>query len=76
MFDPLTFNCPSIVNKFTVCMNSVLIFWWPDEQMFLPIWLDEIGKNQDKSIKSDLPIYIDLSIDKSIPIFIDWLLMG
>ena len=25
-------------------------------------------------IKSDLPIFIDLSIDKSIPIFIDWLL--
>ena len=23
--------------------------------------------------KSDLPIFIDLSIDKSIPIFIDWL---
>ena len=27
-----------------------------------------------KSIKSALPIFIDLSIDKSIPIFIDWLL--
>ena len=59
--------------------------------MFLPIWIDEISKNQDKSInetsvssistdwsnqsisiKSDLPIFIDLSIDKSIPIFIDW----
>ena len=59
--------------------------------MFLPIWIDEIGKNQDKSInetsvssistdwsnqsisiKSDLPIFIDLSIYKSIPIFIDW----
>ena len=26
------------------------------------------------SIKSDLPIFNDLSIDKSIPIFIDWLL--
>ena len=25
-------------------------------------------------IKSDLPIFNDLSIDKSIPIFIDWLL--
>ena len=26
---------------------------------------------QSISIKSDLPIFIDLSIDKSIPIFID-----
>ena len=26
------------------------------------------------SIKSDLPIFIDLSIDILIPIFIDWLL--
>ena len=98
MFDPLTLNCHSIVNKFTVCTkyNSVLIFWWTDEQIFLPIWIDEIGKNQDKSInetsvssistdwsiqsnqinqfKSDLPIFIDASIDKSTPIFIDWLL--
>ena len=83
MFDPLTLNCHSIVNKFTVCMNSVLIFWWTDEQMFLPIWIDEIGKHEDKSInetsvslistdwsiqsisiKSDLPIFIDLSIDR------------
>ena len=58
--------------------------------MFLPIWIDEIGKIQDKSIsqksvssistdwsiqsisiKSDLLIFIDLSIDKLIPIFID-----
>ena len=29
---------------------------------------------QSISIKSDLPIFIDLSIDKSIPIFIHWLL--
>ena len=68
-------------------------FWWTDEQMFLPIWIDEIGKNQDKSIsetsvssistdlsiqsisiKSDLPIFIDLLIEKSTPTFIDWLL--
>ena len=28
-------------------MNSVLIFWWT---VFLPIWIDKIGKNQDKSI--------------------------
>ena len=27
---------------------------------------------QSISIKSDLPIFNDLSIDKSIPIFIDW----
>ena len=53
--------------------------------MFLPIWIDEIGKIQDKSIseksvssistdwsiKSDLLIFIDVSIDRSIPIFID-----
>ena len=31
---------------------------------------------QSISIKSDLPIFIDLSIDKSVPIFIDWLLRG
>ena len=31
---------------------------------------------QSISMKSDLPISIDLSIDKSIPIFIDWLLPG
>ena len=64
--------------------------------MFLAIWIDEIGRNLDKSINetsvssistdwwiqsipiksdmSDLPIFIDLSIDNSIPIFIDWLL--
>ena len=29
---------------------------------------------QSISIISDLPIFIDLSIDKSKPIFIDWLL--
>ena len=29
---------------------------------------------QSISIKSDLPIFIDLLIDKSIPIFIGWLL--
>ena len=29
---------------------------------------------QSISIKSDLPIFIDLSIDKSISIFTDWLL--
>ena len=28
------------------------------------------------SIKSNLPIVIDLSIDKSVPIFIDWLRWG
>ena len=89
----VTFNCHSIVNKFTACMNSVFMFWWTDEQIFLLIWINEMGKNQDKSInktsvslistnwfiqsisiKSDLLIFIDLSIDKSIPVFIDWLL--
>ena len=25
------------------------------------------------SIKSNLPIFVDLSIDKSVPIFTDWL---
>ena len=89
----MTFNCHSIVNKFTFCMNSVLIFWWADEQMFLPMWINEIGKSQDKSInektvssistnwsiqsisiKSDLLFFINLSIDKTILIFINWLL--
>ena len=32
--------------------------------------------DQSMSIKSDLPIFIDLSIDKSIPIFIDWQLQA
>ena len=31
---------------------------------------------QSISIKLDLPIFIDISIDKSIPIFIDWLTPG
>ena len=67
-------------------MKSVFIFGWTDEQIDLPIWMDEMGKNQVKSInatsvssistdwsiqsiwiKSDLPIFIDLSI------VIDWL---
>ena len=30
---------------------------------------------QSISTKSDLPIFIDLLMDKSIPIFIDWLLL-
>ena len=70
-----------IVNKFTVCMNSVLIFWWTDGEMFLPIWIDEIGKNKDKSINetSLSSISTDWSI-QSISIkplndfsrFIDW----
>ena len=77
----VTFNCHSIVNKFTACMNSVFMLWWTDEQIFLLIWINEMGKNQDKSInktsvslistnwliqsisiKSDLLIFIDLSI--------------
>ena len=45
------FNFHSIVNKFTICVNSGFIFQWTDEQMFLPIWIDQIGKNQDKSLK-------------------------
>lgn len=80
---------PLIVNKFTVCINYVLIFWWTDEHMFLPIWIDKIGKNQDKSlnemsvssISTDWPIqsisinqiYRLLWIYQSIPIFTDWL---
>ena len=82
--------------------STNLLFAWNqfsflNEQMnsyhYLPVQIDEIGKNLDKSInetsvssistdwsiqsisiKSDLTIFIDLSIDKSVPIFIDWLL--
>ena len=60
-------------------MNSVLIFWWTDEHMFIPIQIDKIGKNQDKSIKkmsvssisTDLSIQ-SISIKSDLPIFIDW----
>ena len=69
-------------------MNSISIFLF-HEQMYLPISIDEIAKNQNKSInetcvssistdwsiqsisiKSDLPIFFDLSIEKSIPILV------
>ena len=66
LFDPSTLNCNSIVNKFTVCMKSV------NEKDVSSISTD--WSIQSISIKSDLPIFIDLSINKSIPIFIDWLL--
>ena len=69
---------PLIVNKFTVCMNYVLIFWWTDEHMFLPIWIDEINKNQDKSINETSVSSIStvwsiqsISIKAELPIFID-----
>ena len=60
-------------------MNSVLIFWWTDEHMFIPIQIDKIGKNQDKSIKkmsvssisTNLSIQ-SISIKSDLPIFIDW----
>ena len=83
-----TLNCNSIVNRFAVCMNSISIFLF-HEQMYLLISIDEIAKNQNKSInetcvssistdwsiqsisiKSDLPIFFDLSIEKSIPILV------
>ena len=71
---------PPIVNKFIVCMNSVSHF---DEQMFLPIWIDEIGRNQDKSINqtsvssisTDWPIQsISIKIIRFTDFhrFIDW----
>ena len=66
LFDPSTLNCNSIVNKLTVCMKSV------NEKGVSSISTDL--SIQSISIKSDLPIFIDLSINKSIPIFIDWLL--
>ena len=44
-------------------MNSVLIFWWIDEQMFLSIWIDEIAKNEDKSMN-------ETSVHRFLPI--DW----
>ena len=65
MFDPLTLNCHSVVNKFTVCMKSVQFFDEQiDEQMFLPIRIDEIGKNQDKSINETSVSSISTRIDR------------
>ena len=90
MFDPSTLNCHSFVNKFTVCMNSFLIFWWTD----LPIYESiKTVKKQDKSInetsvssistnwsiliKSDLPIFINLLIDWQIDTdFYRWTTLG
>ena len=82
MFDTSTLNFNSILNKFAAVAWSQFSFF--DEQMNRCIFryeIDEIGKNQDKSIKttsvssistdwsiqsisikSDLPIFIDLSI--------------
>jgi len=33
LFDPLTLDCNSVVNKFTVFMKGVFIFGWTEEQM-------------------------------------------
>ena len=81
MFDPSTINCNSVVNKFTACMKSVFIFGWTDEQIYLPIWIDEIGKNQDKLINETSVSSIStvwsiqsITIKSDFPIFIDWLL--
>ena len=78
MYDLLTVNCLSTVNKFAVGMNSVLIFWWTDQQLFFPIWNDEIGKNQDKSINETSVSSIStdwsiqsISIKSDLLIFID-----
>ena len=80
LISTMALNCYSIVNKFIVCMNSVLIFWWTDhEQMWPRYELMKLVKIKDKSInetsvssistdwsiqsisiKSDLPIFIDL----------------
>ena len=71
-------------------MNSISIFLFHEQMyMYLPISIDEIAKNQNKSInetcvssistdwsiqsisiKSDLPIFFYLSIEKSIPILV------
>ena len=78
MYDLLTLNCHSTVNKFAVGMNWVLGFWWTDEQLFFPIWIDEIGKNQDKSVDETSVSSIStdwskqpVSITSDLPIFID-----
>ena len=42
LFDPSTLNCYFVVNKFTVCMESVFIFGWTEEQM--DVSFDGIGK--------------------------------
>ena len=41
--------CNLIVNKFTVYINSVFIFWWTDVSSDIKL-IDEIGKTQDKSM--------------------------
>ena len=41
--------CNLIVNKFTVCINSVFFFWWTDVSSDIKL-IDEIGKTQDKSM--------------------------
>ena len=62
-------------------MKSVFIFGWTDEQIYLPIWIDEIGKNQDKWINETSVSSISTvwsiqskSIKSDLPIFIDWIL--
>ena len=46
-----------------------------DQETILKPGFKEKRRHFFLSIKLDLPIFIDLSIDKSIPIFIDWLLL-
>ena len=79
MSDPSTFNCNSIVNKFTVCMKSVFIFGWDgtEEQMYLQIKSMESVKSRsiDKRKESVIDFYrlidtIDISQIRW-PIFID-----
>ena len=44
LFDPSTLNCNSIVNEFTVCVKSVFIFGWAEDQMYPPIKSNGISK--------------------------------
>ena len=53
MFDPSTLNFNSMLNKFAVCMKSLFIFWWTDMNRYE---INEIGKNQEKSIKKECVI--------------------
>ena len=49
MFDRSTLNCDSLVNKFTVGVKSIFIFYEKMNRcVFRYKFMDETGKNQDK----------------------------